>query len=72
MLLPGTPGGGTRAAVRKAELTARVERLRYDAEQKRVGLWVDRLSIICNWVAFCGYSCIILPHYFPNEQQFMR
>jgi hypothetical protein len=31
----GAPGGGTRAAVRKAELTSRIERLRYDAEQVR-------------------------------------
>ena len=41
----GGAGGGTRAAVRKAELTARLERIRFDAEQTRIGLWIDRLSV---------------------------
>ena len=58
--------------MRKAELVARLERVRYDAEQKRISAWIDRLAIACNWVAFCGYWCICLPHYFPNEAKFMR
>eukprot|EP01045_Picozoa_sp_COSAG04_P051776 COSAG04_NODE_21715_length_369_cov_0.570370_2_plen_53_part_01 len=51
---------------------ARLERVRYDAEQTRINAWIDRLAIACNWVAFCGYWCICLPHYFPNEAKFMR
>ena len=68
----GAAGGGTRAAVRKADLTARLERIRFDAEQTRVGLWIDRLSIVCNWGALCGYMCIVLTFWFPNEAKFMR
>jgi hypothetical protein len=28
---------------------------------------VDNIAICCNWVAFCGYWCIILPHWMPYK-----
>lgn len=56
----------------QAELRLRLSELRYDMVQKRIQNRIDAVCIVLNAVAFCGFSCIILPFYFPNQAQFKR
>ena len=49
-------------------MTARLERMRYDLEQRRLSHWIGLLSRVMNWMAFCGYCCIILPHFVPSPR----
>ena len=42
--------------------------MRYDLEQRRISHWIDLSTILMNWVALCGYWCIIMPHFIPSPR----